>query len=107
MAEHEGVGLGINARTDVFLVRSHPIERRALRRFSDAGACASRRCGLHLRPDMGNVEKERIGTLAEGTAGPVNVIAGEKTPSIPDLKTIVIRRLSFGPRPMRAALERL
>jgi len=58
-------------------------------------------------PDMGNLEKESIWTLVEGIARPINVIAGEKTPSIPDLETIVVGRLSFGPMPMRTALARL
>ncbi len=105
MAEAEGVPLVINARTDVFLVKT----------VGDRVGCAIERGNAYLAagadcvfvPDMGNLSEEELVRLVEGLGGPLNVIAGERTPSIGRLKEIGVARLSFGPRPMRTALWEL
>lgn len=107
MADKEGVGLVVNARTDVFLAGAESQDGKigeAVRRgnaYLDAGAdCV-------FVPDMGNLDREAIRALVARIDGPINVIAGENTPPIPDLEAIGVARLSFGPRPMRAALALL
>ncbi len=55
-------------------------------------------------PDMGVLGESEIAVLANGIEAPLNLIAGEKTPSVKRLKALGVARLSFGPRPMRAAL---
>jgi len=104
-ADSEGVPLVINARTDVFLVESG----------SDRVAAAVERGNAYLAagadgvfvPDMGDLTEDELIRLVEGIDGPLNVIAGERTPPIRRLTEIGVARLSFGPRPMRTALWEL
>jgi len=51
--------------------------------------------------------ESEIAALVRGIGAPLNLIAGEKTPSVPRLEALGVARLSFGPRPMRAALQLL
>jgi 2-methylisocitrate lyase-like PEP mutase family enzyme len=105
MTESAGVPLFINARTDVFLVASIPSSSQvdeAIRRgnmYLTAGAdCV-------FVPDLGDLTCASISTLASELDGPLNIIAGKNTPPVPQLAAMGVARLSFGPRPMRAALS--
>jgi 2-methylisocitrate lyase-like PEP mutase family enzyme len=100
-----GVLLVLNARTDVYLAKVGEPGRRydeTLRRavaFRDAGAdCV-------FVPDMYVLGESEIAALAKGIEAPLNLIAGAKTPSVRRLEALGVARLSFGPRPMRAALQ--
>ena len=103
-ADAAGVHLFINARVDVYLVSDDPPEERlreTLRRataYREAGAD-----GIFV-PDTGSLDAETIAQLAKGIDAPLNVIAGETTPPLPELARLGVARASFGPRPMRAAL---
>jgi len=107
MAESEGVDLFINARTDVYLLgQDRPeqcLEESILRgnAYLEAGAD-----GVFV-PDMGTLDRNAIATLAREVEGPLNVIAGEATPSMSELEDLGVARVSVGPRPMRAALALL
>ena len=105
MSEAVGTPLFINARTDVFLVSaflpsgqlSEAIRRGNL--YLDAGAdCV-------FVPDLGDLSASGISTLVEELNGPLNIIAGKNTPTVQELEEVGVARLSFGPRPMRAALS--
>jgi 2-methylisocitrate lyase-like PEP mutase family enzyme len=104
-ADSAGVPLVINARTDVLL---------------DHGAASGKRLGEAIErgntyrragadcifvPDMGVLAESEIAVLANGIEAPLNLIAGKKTPSVQRLESLGVARLSFGPRPMRAALQ--
>jgi 2-methylisocitrate lyase-like PEP mutase family enzyme len=101
-SERLGVHVVINARTDVYLAGigepsqrfDHTIER--LTAYRHAGADSLFVPGVY--------DAETIGRLAKASPGPLNVLANPKSPSIPDLERMGVRRLSFGSWPARAAL---
>lgn len=104
MASSAGIHLVINARTDVYLVADGPPAEQ-LRR-------AIRRCNAHrlagadcvFVPDIGTLDKETIARLVREIDAPLNVVAGDHMPSLPELEEIGVARVTFGPRPMRATL---
>jgi 2-methylisocitrate lyase-like PEP mutase family enzyme len=104
MSDSAGVHLVINARTDGYLLPSDD----PARRFHDTveRANAYRRAGADciFVPDMGDLDKDTMASLVKEIDAPVNVIAGATTPPLEELEAIGIARVSFGPRPMRAAL---
>ncbi len=104
MAASAGIHLVINARTDVYLVGDGtPAEqlRHAIRRGN-----AYRRAGADcvFVPDMGTLDAAAIARLVGEVNAPINVVAGDRMPSLPELEEIGVARVTFGPRPMRATL---
>ena len=105
-ADSLDIRLVINARTDVFLVNDdgrrkldHAIERGNA--YRQAGAdCV-------FVPDTGNLDEKAIQALVNEIDAPINIIAGENTPTIAELQEIGVSRVSVGPRPMRALLSLL
>lgn len=97
----------LNARVDVF--GTVPTHRdgldEAIRRgnlYAEAGAD----CIFYFRP--GNAEI--IGTLVKEVHAPVSVLAGEDTPSVPELEALGVARVSYGSAFTRyaiAAVKRL
>jgi 2-methylisocitrate lyase-like PEP mutase family enzyme len=104
-ADRAGVPLVINARTDVFLL-GHPVTRERLDEAIERGN-AYRRAGADcvFVPDMGELTDAEIEALVDGIDAPLNLVAGERTPCVERLEALGVARLSFGPRPMRAALQ--
>ncbi len=92
----------LNARTDVYLLEIGPPEKRydeALRRlaaFRDAGADCVFVPGLR--------DAATIGRLVKDLQCPVNILAGPGSPTVPELKTLGVARVSLGSGAMRAAL---
>jgi 2-methylisocitrate lyase-like PEP mutase family enzyme len=108
MATAEGIPVFLNARTDVYLISGEEMAGRfqqaidRARIYIDAGA------DCIFIPDMpGTLDRETLVRLVSEIKAPINIIAGEKTPSVSELEKIGIARLSFGPRPMRATLALL
>jgi 2-methylisocitrate lyase-like PEP mutase family enzyme len=97
-----GVRVVVNARTDGFLRGFGPPETRlgvAIERgkaFLDAGADCIFVPGVKDAPT--------IGALVKGIGGPVNVLAVEGSPSIPELEALGVARVSLGSGPMRATM---
>lgn len=90
----------INARTDGFLRigASGAVLDDALRRanaYYEAGARS-----LFI-PQVS--DGQTIGRLARGIAGPINILAGPKTPSVAELEALGVARLSVGGGIARAA----
>lgn len=102
VGEDLGVHIVINARTDVYLAQVGD----AAGRFEHAvrRANAFRQAGADCLFVPGVRDAETIGRLAKAIAGPINILAGPGTPSIPELKVLGVRRVSFGSWPARAAL---
>lgn len=104
MAASQGVHLVINLRTDVLLCS----ELAGVNRLEEVvrRGNAYRRAGADcvFVPDMGDLDKDAISALVDALEAPLNVIAGENTPSVNELEEMGVARLSLGPRPMRAAL---
>jgi 2-methylisocitrate lyase-like PEP mutase family enzyme len=96
------VPLVLNARTDVYLLEvGEPAKRydealRRLRVFRDAGADCVFVPGLRDAPS--------IGRLVSDLRCPVNILAVPGSPSVPELHTLGVARISLGSGPMRAAL---
>ncbi len=107
MASERGVDLFINARTDLFLKEKDASAHEALmpeaiaraRAYADAGASGFFAPGLDTA--------ELIGALCQASPLPVNIIM---RPGVPDAATLAhlgVSRISHGPYPYRAMIERL
>ena len=92
----------VNARTDVYLLAGgnpgadYAEALRRLLAFRDAGADCVFAPGLK--------DAETIRRLAKAVECPLNILAGVGTPSIPELATLGVARVSMGSGPMRATL---
>jgi 2-methylisocitrate lyase-like PEP mutase family enzyme len=106
-AERAGVPLVVNARTDVFLENEEVSEERLAEAIERGNAYREAGADCIFVPDMGTLGEVEIAVLAQGINAPLNIIAGKRTPSVQRLEALGVARLSFGPRPMRAALELL
>ncbi len=97
--------LVVNARTDVFLLPTGD----ATSRFEQAvqRAKAYRQAGADCLFPIGVSDANTIAYLAQAIKGPINILAGPKSPSIPELAQLGVARVSFGSGLMRAALARL
>lgn len=104
-ADALGVPLVINARTDVYLSDAIPPERRleeAVRR-ANAYHAAGADC---LYPILAS-DAATIAELVRGITGPINVLASARTPTIPELARLGVRRVTFGGGLLRAVLGSL
>lgn len=104
-AERAGVPLVINARTDVFLQHGAPTQERLKEAIERGNAYWRAGADCVFVPDMETLGEPEIAALAIGIDAPLNLVAGKKTPSVRGLEALKVARLSFGPRPMRAALQ--
>jgi len=98
-----GVPIVINARTDVFLCKDGGSAR-----LQDAidRACAYRAAGADCLFVPGVSDRKLIAALVKGIDGPLNILASEGTPPIPELAQLGVRRVSIGSGAMRASLWR-
>lgn len=104
-ADRAGVPIVINARTDV-LLDCEPVTEARLREAIERGnTYRSAGADCVFVPDMGGLREPWIALLAKEIHAPLNLIAGVNTPSVQRLEALGVARLSFGPRPMRAALR--
>jgi 2-methylisocitrate lyase-like PEP mutase family enzyme len=96
------VPLVLNARTDVYLLQiGNPEKRydemvRRLSAFREAGADCVFAPGLRDAPT--------IGRLVADLKCPVNILAGPSSPSVPELFSLGVARVSLGSATMRATL---
>jgi 2-methylisocitrate lyase-like PEP mutase family enzyme len=98
-----GVHIVINARTDVYLAQvGEPASRfeHAVGRLK-----AYRQAGADCLFAPGVEDAETIGRLVKAVDGPLNVLAGPRTPPVAELERLGVARVSFGSWPMRAAME--
>ena len=97
-----GVPLVINARTDVFFRTELPEEekyRESVRRakiYLDAGADC-----IYV---LGPTDEAMIGRLVKAIPAPVNMLALPDAPPIARMAELGVKRVSYGPRPMRLAM---
>jgi 2-methylisocitrate lyase-like PEP mutase family enzyme len=105
LANKQGVSLVINARTDLYLMGTDSPEARfaeTVRRanaYHDAGADCLFVIGVSDAPT--------IAALARDIHGPINILAGPKSPPIAELARLGVARVTFGGGMMRAALGQL
>jgi 2-methylisocitrate lyase-like PEP mutase family enzyme len=101
-ADAVGIPLFINARTDVFLLPGDDHIGEAIARsraYAAAGADGIFAPGLE--------DRERIARLVEASPLPVNVMVGDRTPTVPELAACGVARVSHGPRPYVLAIQAL
>jgi 2-methylisocitrate lyase-like PEP mutase family enzyme len=106
-ADRENASYFINARTDVFFqapggvhddaVLSDAVER--ARAYAEAGANGLFAPGL--------TDEALIGRLARESPLPLNIMVGEKTPSLSRLAQLGVARVSHGPGPYLAMMKAL
>jgi len=96
------VPLVINARTDVYLLPGSNAESKVEQAVQRAKAYLA--AGADCFFPIGASDAQTIAALTRAIDGPVNVLAGPKTPSIAELAGLGVARVSFGSGPMRAAL---
>ena len=99
-ADEAGIPFVINARTDGFIRmgRGADVLDDAIRRanaYYEAGARS-----LFI---PGVADGQTIGRLTADIAGPVNILAGPKTPPVDELKALGVARISVGGSIARAA----
>ena len=97
-----GVPLVINARTDIFLMPIGPAETRLARSIDRLRAY--RKAGADCVFAPGVADKETIAKLVQSVDAPLNILASQTCPSIPELERLGVRRVSLGSSLMRAAL---
>jgi 2-methylisocitrate lyase-like PEP mutase family enzyme len=101
-ADHAGVPVVINARTDVYLAKvGEPASRlgETVRRLN-----AYREAGANCLFVPGITDMVTLRELVRSVAGPLNVLAGPGLPPVAELQCIGIARLSVGSAIMRATL---
>jgi 2-methylisocitrate lyase-like PEP mutase family enzyme len=97
--------LVINARTDVFLLPSDDPATRLEQAVQRGNAYLQ--AGADCFFPIGASNAQIISDLTRAISGPINILAGPTTPSIPELAQLGVARVSFGAGQMRAVLGRL
>lgn len=106
-AEKAGIPLFINARCDIF--KGVPLEEQS----EDLLAAMLERAAAYAKAGASGlfapwlVEPAIIERLCNGTALPVNILAGPKTPSAGDLAALGVSRVSLGAWPVFDMLAKL
>lgn len=100
-----GVPLVINARTDIFLARHGDAATRLDRSVERLNAFYEAGADCLFAP--GVVDRETIGSLTTAVKGPLNILATIGSPSIAEMKSLGVRRVSLGSGPSRVALGAL
>jgi 2-methylisocitrate lyase-like PEP mutase family enzyme len=105
LGEAQGIAVVINARTDVFLRAEGDAETRlaeAVRRLN-----AYYEAGADCLYPIGVADAATIDALVHVVNGPINILASSRTPSLPELAALGVRRVSFGGGLARTALGAL
>ena len=100
-----GVDLFINARIDTYIKKVGDEEQRfdeTVRRAQAYLAAGADGAFVPLAPNA-----ETIGRLSAAIDAPLNVIAGPGTPTIGELRTLGVRRVSVGPGLARAVMAHI
>jgi 2-methylisocitrate lyase-like PEP mutase family enzyme len=102
-----GFDLFINARIDAWMFLEFSKEEKISECLKRAETYLAAGADSIFIPDLEDMDEETIATLVNGIDAPLNIIAGSSTPAVSRLYELGVKRLSFGPRPMRAVLSLL
>lgn len=96
--EAAGVPFVINARTDVYLAARIFGRKTDATDFDEAvrRGRAYRDAGADCIFIPGLEDRELIGRLVTAIGGPINILAGPTSPSVPELKALGVARVSVG-----------
>lgn len=97
-----GVGVVINARTDVYLRAVGPVESRLDAAIERGRAYLAAGAECVFVP--GVADRDTIAALVTGIGGPINILATTGVPALADLEALGVARVSLGSGPARAAL---
>ncbi len=97
-----GVPLVINARTDVFFRTELPEEEKF--RESVRRAKIYLKAGADCIYVLGPTDEDMIARLAKAVPAPLNMLALPDAPPIARMAELGVKRISYGPRPMRLAM---
>jgi 2-methylisocitrate lyase-like PEP mutase family enzyme len=98
-----GVALVINARTDVY-EKMDRNDKSLLNQAIERGN-AYRQAGADCIFVIDVDDKETIGNLVREIDAPINILARHGSPTIRELETLGVARVSFGSIPMRATMS--
>ena len=104
-AQRKGVGLFINARTDVFFEHGEDAVKAVNDALARARAYAAAGASGFFIPGL--VDEVQIGRICEGVALPVNVMVMDGVPPNSRLAELGVSRISYGPIPYVRAMETL
>jgi 2-methylisocitrate lyase-like PEP mutase family enzyme len=104
-AEQKGVGLFINARTDLFLGQGGDPAQSVGEALDRAKAYAAAGASGFFIPGLPN--DALIGRICEGVTLPVNVMVMDGVPSNDRLSELGVSRISYGPIPYISAMNAL
>ena len=104
-AEHKGVELFINARTDVFFEHGDDTEQALSEALDRAKAYTLAGASGYFVPGL--VDDAVIGRICDGVSLPVNVMVMEGVPSNARLAEFGVARISYGPIPYTRAMKTL
>jgi 2-methylisocitrate lyase-like PEP mutase family enzyme len=102
-AQEKGVGLFINARTDVFFEHSEDAAKAINEALARARAYTTAGASGFFIPGL--VDEVQIGRICEGVALPVNVMVMDGVPPNSRLAELGVSRISYGPIPYVRAME--
>ncbi len=105
-AEVAGIPFVINARTDSYLaarIFNQPQDAKCFEETVDRGR-AYLEAGADCIFIPGLADPSTIGRLVAAIDGPINILAGPGSPSVPELKALGVARVSVGGAIMRATL---
>jgi 2-methylisocitrate lyase-like PEP mutase family enzyme len=105
LGESLNIPFVINARVDVFILQAGEPGGRGEQAIKRGNAYLQ--AGADCIYPIGPSDKETVTTLVQGIQGPVNILVGPKSPTLPELASLGVARVSFGSALMRAALGQL
>lgn len=100
-----GVPFVINARVDVFLLAIGEPERRVAHAVQRANAYLQ--AGADCIYPIGRLDRDTIATLVKEIPGPINIMGGPPSPTLPELAQLGVARVSLASGVMRAVLGHL
>lgn len=107
VANKSGSDLFINTRIDAWMFLNIPIKEKIIECLKRAQAYIEAGADSIFVPDLEDMDEESIIQLVAGIDAPLNIIAGKNTPTLSRLKELGVKRVSLGPRPMRAVFSLL
>lgn len=99
------VPLVINARTDVYLLPTKDEDNHFAQSVERGNAYCQ--AGADCIFPIGLNDPTIIAQLVKAVAGPINILAGSSTPTIPELARLGVARVTFGGGLMRAVMGHL
>jgi 2-methylisocitrate lyase-like PEP mutase family enzyme len=100
-----GIPLVINARTDVYLLDVIPAEERLLAALERGAAYLEAGADCVFVPGVRDVTT--LKEIVRDMGGPVSVLGGAGGPTLPELASLGVARVSYGPGPLGVALAAL